>query len=72
MQRYKITEYTIRIEKRKKFEQLQKRSIEGDTNLKQIKIKLRNVPRKWTATYAIAIFLGVSAAIACDDHFLYF
>ena len=69
MQRYKITEYTICVKKRKKLESQQKRSIERDITLQQIKIKQRNDSRKWTAIYAIAIFLGVFAAIACDDHF---
>ena len=46
MQRYKITEYTICPKKRKKIEQLQKRSIERDITLLQIKIKQRNDPRK--------------------------
>ena len=57
------------IKKRKKFEQLQKRSIERDVTLWQNKIKQRNDPRKWTAIYAIVIFLGVFGAISCDDHF---
>ena len=69
MQRYKITEYTICPKKRKKIEQLQKRSIERDITLLQIKIKQRNDPRKWTAIYAIVIFSCVFAAAACDDHF---
>ena len=69
MQRYKTTEYTIYLKKRKKIEQLQKKSMERDITLQQIKIKQRNDPRKWTAIYAIVIFLGVFGAIACDDHF---
>ena len=56
MQRDKIPEYTIRIKGRKEFEPLQNRSIERDIKLYQIKIKPINFPRKWTATYAIAIF----------------
>ena len=56
MQHYKIMEYTMCIKKRKKFEQLQKRSIERDVTLWQNKIKQRNDPRKWTAIYAIVIF----------------
>ena len=69
MQPYKKMEYTISTKKRKKSEQLQKRGIERDITLYQIKIKQRNDPRKWTAIYAIVIFLGVFAAIARDDHF---
>ena len=69
MQRYKTTEYTIYLKKRKKIEQLQKKSMERDITLQQIKIKQRNDPRKWTAIYAIVIFLGVFGVIACDDHF---
>ena len=69
MQRYKTTEYTIYLKKRKKIEQLQKKSMERDIPHQQIKIKQRNDPRKWTAIYAIVIFLGVFATIACDDHF---
>ena len=69
MQRYKTTEYTIYLKKRKKIEQLQKKSMERDITLQQIKIKQRNDPRKWTAIYAIVIFFGVFGAIACDDHF---
>ena len=56
MQRYKTTEYTIYLKKRKKIEQLQKKSMERDITLQQIKIKQRNDPRKWTAIYAIVIF----------------
>ena len=56
MQRYKITEYTICIKKRKTLEQLQKRSIKRDFTHEQIKIKQRDDPRKWTAVYAIVIF----------------
>ena len=69
MQRYKTTEYAVYLKKRKKIEQLQKKSMERDITLQQIKIKQRNDPRKWTAIYAIVIFLGVFGAIACDDHF---
>ena len=69
MQRYKTTEYTIYLKKRKKIEQLQKKSMERDITLQQIKIKQRNDPRKQSAIYAIVIFSGVFAVIACDDHF---
>ena len=51
-----MTEYTICIKKKENIRATAEKKQKRDFTNKQIKIKQRNDPRKWTAIYAIVIF----------------